>query len=235
MDTALEHPTRVVEVIRRGGHAVSVRLERPEGFTYLPGQWAFVRFDRGTETLAHHLTLSSSPTEPFLEMTKGMTGHPFAEAFAALAPGDEVTIEGPHGQFTIREGDEDAVFVSGGIGVTPLRSMARYAADAGLLFRILLLYSARTEADLLFSEEFEELQRTNPHFTLRVTLTHPDSGWQGHTGRIDRALLEEAVGGIRGRAFYVSGPATMVDEMATVFKAMGVPDELVRREVFTGY
>ena len=125
MDTAQEHRVRVLEVIRRGEHATSVRFERPEGFTYRAGQWAFVRFDRGAETQAHHLTLSSSPTEPFLEMTKGMTGHPFPEAFAALVPGDVATIEGPHGQFTIHEGDEDAVFVSGGIGVTPLRSMAR--------------------------------------------------------------------------------------------------------------
>lgn len=235
MDRAQEYRVRVLEVIRRGEHATSVRFERPEGFTYRAGQWAFVRFDRGAETLAHHLTLSSSPTEPFLEMTKGMTGHPFPEAFAALAPGDEVTIEGPRGRFTIQEGDEDAVFVSGGIGVTPLRSMARYAADTGLLFRILLLYSARTEADLLFREEFEELQRANPRFTLRVTLTHPGPGWQGHAGRIDRAYLEEAVGDTRGRAFYASGPAAMVDTITATLGEMGVPDEQVRREVFTGY
>ncbi len=235
MDAAKEYRARVIEVVPRGDRAVSARFERPEGFSYLPGQWAFITIVRNGEALTRHLTLSSSPTEPFLEMTKGMTGHPFAEAFGALAPGDEVTIKGPYGRFTIEEGDEDAVFVSGGIGVTPLRSMARYATDSSLLLRILLLYSARTEDDILFGGEFEEMQRTSPLITTRITLTRPGPEWKGRTGRIDRAFIEQEVGDTRGRAFYVSGPAAMVDEMAAVFKEMGVPGGLVRREVFTGY
>jgi ferredoxin-NADP reductase len=235
MDAAQEHRVRVLEAIPRGPRAVSARFERPEGFSYMPGQWVFVAIERDGEMLTRHLTLSSSPTEPFLEVTKGMTGHPFAEAVAALAPGDEVRIKGPHGRFTIQEGDEDAVFVTGGIGVTPLRSMVRFAAESTLLFRVLLLYSARTEDDLLFLDEFEELQRANPLFTLRTTLTRPEPGWAGRTGRIDRAFLEREVEDVRGRAFYTSGPAAMVDEMVRLFGEMGVPGEMVRREVFTGY
>ena len=235
MDAAKEYRARVVEVVRRGDRAVSVRFERPAGFTYLPGQWAFVTIERNGEALTRHLTISSSPTEPFLEVTKGMTGHPFAEAFAALVPGDEVSIKGPHGRFTIQQGDEDVVFVSGGIGVTPLRSMARYATDSSLLLRILLLYSARTENDILFGAEFEEMQRTSPLITTRFTLTRPGPEWKGRTGRIDRAFIDQEVGDTRGRAFYVSGPAVMVDEMVTILREMGVPDGLIRREVFTGY
>jgi glycine betaine catabolism B len=235
MDAAQEHRTHVVEVVRRGGHAVSARFERPAGFSYLAGQWAFVTIEQGGEALTRHLTLSSSPTEPFLEMTKGMTGHPFAEAFAALAPGDEVVIRGPRGRFTLQDGDEDVVFISGGIGVTPLRSMARYVTDTNLLVRILLLYSARTEEDVLFREEFEEMQRKSPRLGVRVTLTRPGPGYSGPTGRIDRAFVEQAVPDVRGRGFYVSGPGAMVDEMAALLGEMGVPDGQVRREVFTGY
>ena len=235
MDAAKEYRTRVVEVVHRGHRAVSARFERPEGFSYLPGQWAFVTIARNGEALTRHLTISSSPTEPFLEVTKGMTGHPFAEAFAALVPDDEVSIRGPHGRFTIQQGDEDVVFVSGGIGVTPLRSMARYATDSSLLLRILLLYSARIEDDVLFGAEFEEMQRTSPLITTRFTLTRPGPEWKGRTGRIDRAFLEREVGDTRGRAFYVSGPAAMVDAMAAILRDMGVEDGQLRREVFTGY
>lgn len=235
MEAEQEHRVRVLEVIRRGAHAVSARFERPGGFSYLPGQWVFVTIPGDGEPLKRHITLSSSPTEPYLEVTKGMTGHPFAEAVAALAPGDEVIIRDPLGRFTLQGGDEDVIFVSGGIGVTPLRSMARYAADTHLLLRVLLLYSARTEDDLLFRDEFEELERTNPRFTLRTTVTRPEPGWNGRTGRIDRDFLEQEVGDVRGRAFYTSGPAAMVDEMGRLFQEMGVHDEMVRREVFTGY
>lgn len=235
MDAAQGHRVRVVEVIPRGARAVSARFERPPEFGYIAGQWAFATIERDGEALTRHLTLSSSPTEPFLEMTKGMTGHPFAEAFRALVPGDEATLRAPRGRFTLQPGDEDVVFVSGGIGITPLRSMARYAADTRLLTRILLLYSARTADDLVFSDQFEALQRANPLFAFRVTLTRPESGWAGQTGRIDRAYLEREVPDVRGRAFYVSGPQAMVEAIAGALAAMGVPEEQVRREIFTGY
>lgn len=235
MDAAPEYRVRVAEVVRRSPRAVSARFERPAGFSYLAGQWAFATIERDGQVLTRHLTLSSSPTEPFLEMTKGMTGHPFAEAFRTLSPGDELRLRGPLGRFTLRDGDEDVVFISGGIGVTPLRSMARFATDSARMLRILLLYSARTEDDLLFLGEFEEMQQNNPLFARRVTLTRPGPGWTGPTGRIDRAFLEQEVPDVRGRGFYVSGPAVMVDAITSVLTEMGVSGAQIRREIFTGY
>lgn len=235
MDGALEYRTRVVEVVRRGEHAVSVRFERPPAFSYLAGQFMFITLTQGTESLTRHLTISSSPTEPFLEVTKGLTGHPFADALAALAPGDEAIIRGPKGTFTLDSQDEDVVFISGGIGVTPLRSMARYVTDTALLVRITLLYSARSEGEALFLEEFDEMRRRNPRLGGRITLTRPGPGWTGYTGRIDRAFIEQAVPDVRGRGFYVSGPAAMVDAMTVILREMGVPDDRVRREYFPGY
>jgi ferredoxin-NADP reductase len=235
MDGAQEFRVRVVEVIRRGEHALSVRFERPPGFSYTAGQFMFITITRDTESLTKHLTISSSPTEPFLEVTKGLTGHPFANALEALAPGDEVAIRGPNGVFSLDTRDEDVVFISGGIGVTPLRSMARYAADTGLLVRILLLYSARTEGDLLFREEFEEMQRARPLFSVRLTLTQPEPGWTGRVGRVDRALIEEAVPDLRGRGFYVSGPRAMVDAMTAILREIGVAEDRIHREYFPGY
>ncbi len=235
MDAAAEYRVRVTEVLRRRAALSRSGSNGRRDFSYLAGQFIFVTLNRGTETLTRHLTLSSSPTEPFLEVTKGLTGHPFAEALAALAPGDEVTIRGPHGRFTLEGGDEDVVFISGGIGVTPLRSMARFATDSALLLRVLLIYSARTEDDLLFLGEFEEMQQKNPLFTSRITLTRPGPGWTGLTGRIDRAFLEQQVPDVRGRGFYVSGPAAMVDAITAALTEMGVSGQQVRREIFTGY
>jgi ferredoxin-NADP reductase len=113
--------------------------------------------------------------------------------------------------------------------------MARDAADTHLLTRVMLLYSARTEEDLLFGEEFDELQRTNPLFSVRVTLTQPGPGWTGHVGRMDRAFVEQAVPDVRGRGFYVSGPRAMVDALTAILSEMGVPDDRIRHEYFPGY
>jgi ferredoxin-NADP reductase len=235
MDAAQEYRTRVLEVVRRGDHAVSIRFERPSGFAYLAGQFMFITVGRDSENLTRHLTISSSPTEAFLEVTKGLTGHAFPVALIAQALGDEVKIRGPYGTFTLDSQEEDVVFISGGIGVTPLRSMARYVADTHLLIRIRLIYSARTAEDLLFGQEFEELQRTNHLFSAHMTLTQPDPGWTGHVGRIDRAFIEQAVPDIRGRGFYVSGPPTMVDAMTAILREMGVRDERMHQEYFPGY
>ncbi|MEN6343231.1 MAG: FAD-dependent oxidoreductase [Methanospirillum sp.] len=235
MDGAAEYRVRVAEVVRRSPRAVSVRFDRPPEFSYLAGQFMFITINRGPESLTRHLTISSSPTEPVLEVTKGLTGHAFADALSALAPGNEVTIRGPYGTFTLDAGDEDVVFISGGIGVTPLRSMARYVADTHLLIRVTLLYSARTEEDILFGPEFEELQRTNSLFSVHIALTQPGPAWTGHVGRIDRAFIQQQVSDVRGRGFYVSGPSVMVDAMIAILTEMGVPGDRVRHEYFPGY
>ncbi len=234
MDEVREYSTRVIGVVRRSERTVSVRFERPEGFSYLPGQFMFITLTRGDERLTRHLTISSSPTEPVLEVTKGLTGHPFANTLATLVRGDEATIRGPYGTFTLT-GEEDVVLISGGIGVTPLRSMIRYATDIGLLTRVMLLYSAQSEADLLFGADFAEMERRNPRLSIRITLTRPGSGWTGPVGRIDRAFIENAVPDPRGRVFFISGPKVMVDAMVAILKGMDIPDEMVRREYFPGY
>ncbi len=226
---------RVLETVPHRSRAVSARFERPEGFEYAAGQWVLVTLEANGEELAHPLSLSSSPTEPFLEVTKGMTGHPFAEAFRQLAPGDLLTVQGPFGSFAIPDGEVDAVLVSGGIGVTPLRSMVRFVTDAGLPARILLIYSARTEDDLVFGGEFEDVEKTNLRFRLLPTLTRQGPEWTGRTGRVDRPFLDREVPDALSRTYLVSGPPAMVESVTACLEEMGVPAGQVRREIFAGY
>jgi ferredoxin-NADP reductase len=231
----MESPVRVMSVIPRSVNALSVRMERPPGFDHLPGQYMFLTLGEGETSLVKHLTISSSPTEPFLEVTKGMTGHPFAEALKALSPGDTLAIRGPYGEFTFTGEYDKVVFLSGGIGITPLRSMMRYATDRRLGCSIVLLYSCRGREDILFGDEMEALQRENGRFRSLVTLTRPDPAWSGLSGRIDSELIEREVPDWRERVFFISGPGVMVDAMSTLVTGMGVPEGQVKREVFPGY
>ena len=231
----MESRALVSEVVRRSPLAVSVRFEVPQGFSYLPGQYMFITIGEGRAALMRHLTISSSPTEPFLEVTKGLTGHPFAHALSSLAPGDQVHIRGPYGDFTFSGEYSKVAFISGGIGITPLRSMTRYAIDRGLPTSIKLLYSCRTDEELLFFPELSKLAELHSALELAVTLTRPGPGWTSRVGRIDRDFVGREVADWKERVFYCSGPAGMVEAIAAILREIGVPEDRIRQEYFPGY
>lgn len=124
----MEYNVRVLEVFFHGDLALSVRFDRPEAFSFLPGQFIIVTTVTGMPAMSKPLSLSGSPTDPWLEVTKGSTGHPFAESLRGLKPRDEVTIQGPWGNFTFRGEHPKVAFIAGGIGITPLWSMIRNAS-----------------------------------------------------------------------------------------------------------
>lgn len=231
----MQFETRVTQVIPRTRDTLSVRFARPVVFDYKPGQFVFITFGKGEEKMTKHITLSSSPTEDFLEITKRLTGHEYSNAIASLAAGDAVTIRGPLGSFTFEGEHERVCMLTGGIGITPLRSMIRYSTDKGLRTNIVLLYSSRHEGEMVFEDDLEGMAGRNPNLRVVKTVTRPGPAWRGLIGRIDRKLIEREVPDYAGRVFFVSGPMKMVDDMMVLLKDLGFPEESVKREYFTGF
>ncbi len=231
----MEFVTRVIESVTCGASALSVRFERPRGFTFLPGQHIFITIGTGSSALTKHLTLSGSPNVPYFEVTKGMTGHPFAQALKALKPGDEIAARGPFEDFTFIGEYKKVAFIGGGIGLTPLWSMTRYATEMMFTTDITLLYSARTEDRILFRHEMRDLTERNPHLSIVLTLTAPGPGWTGRTGRIDRRMIDQELPDWRDRVFFTTGPPAMVDAILAILREIGVPDSQLRFEYFPGY
>ncbi len=95
--------TDVIEIIQRTPTVKSIRFPKPEGFEYLPGQYMFITLGSGSDQMTKHFTISSSPNERFLEITKRLTCHPFANALADLRKGDKVSILGPYGILPSKE------------------------------------------------------------------------------------------------------------------------------------
>jgi ferredoxin-NADP reductase len=230
----MEYNVRVLEVFSHGDLAFTVRFERPPAFSFLPGQYMFITTGTGIATLTKHLTISSSPSDPYLEVTKGSTGHPYAESLRGLKAGDVVVVRGPYGEFTFRGEYGKVAFIAGGIGITPFWSMIRSAADMRLDTDIRLLYSVKTEPEILFRENLTEISRAN-HVSVVVSVTEPGPGWTGRTGRINRAMIEQEIPDWRERVFFVSGPPVMVNAMLEGLREMGLPEDHIRHEVFLGY
>ena len=229
----------VRERIVRTPDIISVRFDRAAGFEYMPGQYIFVTIHSGDEKLTKHLTISSSPTEPgYLEVTKRLTGHPYSNVISELREGDKVTLDGPFGTrgFTFTGEYDKLLLLTGGIGITPFRSMIRYCVDKFLKTDIVLIYSNRYEGDIAFKEELDEIQRLNGNFRVVYTVTRPTDWWSGLTGRVNAELIRQEVYDCHERVAYVSGPQLMVDEMVAALRnGLGMSDDSVRYQYFPGY
>jgi len=227
----------VKEIIQRTPNVKSIRFDRPEDFNYLPGQYLYIELTINGEKTEKHFTISSSPTElTHLELTKKLTGHEFANALASLEVGDKVEIDGPEGDFTFAGEYPKILALTGGIGITPIRSIMRYCTDLRLKSDITLLYSNGSEEDIAFKDELDDMQRSNDKIKIIYTLTQSRGKWGGLTGRINGDMIRSAVPDFMDRVNYISGPKLMVDDLTNIIQMdLKLPAEQVRTEYFPGY
>jgi glycine betaine catabolism B len=235
MDMMPQLETQALEIVQRTGSARSIRFAKPSGFDYLPGQFVILALSSDNGVIKKPLSLSSSPTEDFLEVTKRLTGHEFSNAFLSIKEGDILRFSGPSGNFTLKGEHKAVCMLSGGIGITPLRSMIKYSTDRALDTDIFIIYSNKHEDDIPFSDEFESLKAKNKALNIVNTLTRPSPSWKGLTGRINASMIRELLPDYERWAFYSSGPRKMVDAMLLVLKEMNIPDGRVFKEYFPGY
>lgn len=227
--------TTVTDIIQRTKNVKSFRFPLPASFTYKAGQFIFITIKSGENQLRKHFTISSSPTEDFIEFTKKLTESEFSHALNRLQVGDWAKIEGPYGSFTFEGEFEKIGMLSGGIGITPLRSICRYCTDMQLNTKITLLYACPREKDLVFGGEFEKMQEQNENLKITFTVDEPTEGWTGYTGRIDAHMIKKEIPDYPERIFYMCGPPAMVDAMEKLLKELGVPQDHIRKENFYGY
>src|SRR5213083_3492730 len=117
---------------------------------------------------ARPMSLATSPTRPHLEYAIRLSDSAYKRAFAALQPDDEVRVFGPIGDFVLHE-TRPAVLLAGGIGITPLKGMAEYAADKALPIPIRLVHSNRSEDEIVYRLELDTLEKQNANFRIRYT------------------------------------------------------------------
>jgi ferredoxin-NADP reductase len=196
----------------------------------------FVSLKSGEKKLTKHFTISSSPTEPdFLEFTKKLTDHPFSLALASSRIEDWAIIDGPYGDFTLEGTPERVGMLSGGIGITPLRSICKYCTDTKLGTKITLIYGNHTKEDIVFREELEDMQQKNRNMKVVFTLNETSPTWKGYIGRIDAEIIRKEIPEYEKTLFYTCGPPAMVDAIVKMLKELHVPTSQIRKEDFPGY
>jgi glycine betaine catabolism B len=213
-----------------------VKFEKPPGFRFDPVQFCGLEFSTREGSIEYPMSLACSPTRPYLEFGARVSPSPWKEAFAALEPGDEAEVDGAYGHFLLEEASP-AVLVAGGIGITPLKGMAEYAADRQLPIDVRLVYSSRDEGEIAYRSELDALARQNPRFQVYHTLTRDSKGssWAGRRGRIESTLLAEATRGLIHPVYYLCGASGMVQDTYSTLQSLAISPDRIRYEVFRGY
>lgn len=242
--------TLLEKVKLEGTDIMSFKLFRKDDNNYLnynAGQFAIV--DLGTKEDAkgptRAFTIASSPTEKdVILISTRIRDTPFKQKLSKLEKGTLVRITGPDGDFVLPyEYSNRVVFISGGIGVTPFRSMAKYATDKQLPLKITMFDSNRNQANILYKEEFDSWAKLNKNLEIIYTITEeaeksPSSDWKGETGFIDKAMLLRYLSKneLNHSTFFLCGPPAMLNAMYKLLvKEIKVPDDKIKTEEFSGY
>ncbi len=231
-----EIEVKIKEVIRRTHNVKSIRVETEGSVAFKAGQFLSVSL-RPQKEFKRYLSISSSPTETgYIEFTKKLTDSDFSRALDALKAGDRVNIQYPMGKFTLEDSVNKIAFLSGGIGITPIRSMAKYAADMKLDKDMVLLYSNRTIDDIAFRDELEVIQKQYPKFKVVHILCEAHPGFSCVSGIINSGLIKKEIPDYKERLFYLCGPPGMVEEMKRMLsQELGLAQDKIITENFQGY
>lgn len=214
---------------------LAAQFEKPAGFVFQPGQALRLTTTSGA---ARILSIASAPHEDDLMIVTRVRDSDFKNALVAMSEGETVQLVGPLGSFAL-DGDctRSAVFLAGGIGITPFLSMIRHATHIGSKKPITLFYSNRTPADAAMLEELQSLSVANPNFQLVATMSdlEEEDVWSGETGWIDLAMLKRHIPDVSKPEFYAVGPSGFVKGMTEMLQNAGVDASNLNVENFSGY
>lgn len=219
---------------------VAFRFSKPAGFAFRPGQYVDISLIQppkmDTQGASRTFSIASAPYEPDLLVATRMGHSAFKRALAQAPVGTEARLEGPYGSFTLHKNTaKPAVFLAGGIGITPFRSIIRQAAHDHLDHSLYLFYGNSRFGRAAFLPELEELATSCPQFHLVAVMADPAGGWRGQVGQLTPALIAQHLAALRGPIYYIAGPPDMVGDVRRSLAAAGIDEDDIRAEEFGGY
>ena len=216
-------------------------FDKPEGFEFRAGQFGDYTLINPPETdeegNTRGFSLITAPFEDRIGLATRLRDTAFKRVLKDLPVGTEVKFDAPYGDYTLHKTETTpAVFLIGGIGVTPVRSIVSQATHDKSPIKITLLHANRTPDDAPFVADFEHLAEESPNFTFVpvATKSAPDN-WRGERGHIDADMIKRHVDDLSKPIFYLSGPEGLVKAMRKLLVEMGANEDNIRTEEFTGY
>lgn len=229
------------EIVQLSADTYEFIFKTDTPFAYAPGQymeWTLPHAHADSRSVRRYFTLSSSPTERDVRLGVKFYPHAstFKQALLAMRTGDSILASQLAGDFVLpTETKKKLVFIAGGIGSTPFRSMIKYLIDTRQTRDIVLFYSNKTPADAVYSELFET---AGSEIGLRRIYACTDPSvplFEGAIRRIDSRAILEHVPDYEERIFFISGPQGMVTAFRNTLLKMGVRKSHIKTDYFPGF
>lgn len=214
--------------------------EKPAGFEYVAGQFGDFTLVEPDETDAEGnvrgFSFVTAPFEEHLQTATRMRDTAFKRVLQRMPPGSTVKLDAPYGDFRLHKNSATpAVFLIGGIGITPVHSMIAQATHERLPHHITLLYSNKSAADAPFTGDLARMAKANANFSFVPVYTNDTGDGTSEHGFIDANMLKRHVPDLAAPIYYLAGPAGMVKAMRQMLVAAGADEDKIRTEEFSGY
>ncbi len=214
-------------------------FDKPEGYDFTAGQYVAMTLPKlvaeDQKGATRSLSIASAPFEDslYFAMRGGESG--FKQTLWQMKPGDTVTITKAVGFFTIPADDRPVVFLVGGIGITPARSILKQAEHEGSKRPFTLFYSNRFQKDAAFHEELKDLKLERFRYvTVLSQSQEPCAETDEERGYICNPMLHKYVDGPEKSLYYLVGSPSFIEAMEGMLEEMGVPKEQRKKDPFTG-
>ena len=247
----ISYELQLEEIIDLSPTAKALRYFLKEPIPFQPGQFFMVEFhlkkengfkikDNKSEIQKRAFSISSSPNSPYLEITVKKTHSPFVSDYLVsyLKKGEGAKFTGPYGHFAFNpeKTNPNLLFIAAGSGIAPLIGILRFIDENKLSINTHLIYSNKTEDEILWRKEMEEISKRNKHIKHTFTLTQDgkNSLWQGTKGRINKNMVLQIISSWKKENIdcYICGPLEFTKEMEEILKNNGIPKENIKYEIY---
>ncbi|MBI2621492.1 MAG: RnfABCDGE type electron transport complex subunit D [Candidatus Levybacteria bacterium] len=229
-----------VEKIKLAPNIFELVFSPSKKFAYLPGQyfeWTLSHNRPDSRGVRRYFTIASSPTEGNVRLgikIDPQKGSSFKKKLLALEKSNKIYAGQLSGDFVLpKNKSEKAVFIAGGIGITPFRSIIKFLIDKKEKRDIVLFYSCSDPAEFVYKDIFEKAKSIG--LKTVYVCSHPTPDWKGRIGRIDEKMIKEEVGDFKNRIYYLSGPSSMVNSYKSLIRKMDIKPHRIVTDYFPGY
>ncbi|MBI2628815.1 FAD-dependent oxidoreductase [Candidatus Pacearchaeota archaeon] len=239
------------EIIKLSPTARALRYNTKDLINFKPGQFFMVEFflkkengfdikENKSEKQRRAFSISSSPNSQYIELTVKKTPNPFVSDYliSYTKKGERAIFTGPYGHFIFDSQltKKNLIFLAAGSGIAPLMSILRYIDETKPQVNIHLIYSNKTENEILWKEEIENISKRNKNILFTFTLTQNEENtlWTGKRGRINKNMISEIISNWKQDEIdcYICGPLEFTREMEEILKMEGIPNSNIKYEIY---